>query len=565
VVTITNAETDATLRNLSVTAGGALTIGTGGSYTGTGTLSNAGTLNLTGGNLTAGGVFSNAGGALSIAAGKTLTVASAASGAANTMTFGVKNSTTVGSIVSTVGAINTTNTSTFNVDLTGADKYIPTTTNAGTAFKIADGIGAATIGAGTVSDNSNLLTFTIVLGNDATIAGSNSDIYLKATRTALSAVTGATANEQAVGTVLDSAAVTASVDPIFTTIQGNLASASTAAGVNSVMESLTPTVDGSASNASMDFTGHVSGLADTRLASLRTGEATGMAAGSSASGMTGWLEGFGQHADQGRRGGIAGYTSNTWGGALGVDSADLLDGGVVGVALSYGVTNANSENANTTDTNIDSYGINLYGSTTVAQNFFLNGQLGYAFNDIDQTRHNVGGIGGPVAVADYSSNQYTARALAGTDYPVEGGLTVTPTASVNYTYLDTQAYTETGLGANEHVNSDAVSALDLGIGLDLGWKFKAMNDGDILKPSLHAGYTYDAIGDTIQTTSSFVGIPAAAAFNTRGPDPARSKGDVGAKVVLETVDNWDLSAAYDFEFRSDYNAHSGWVRAGTKF
>jgi hypothetical protein len=32
-----------------------------------------------------------------------------------------------------------------------------------------------------------------------------------------------------------------------------------------------------------------------------------------------------------------------------------------------------------------------------------------------------------------------------------------------------------------------------------------------------------------------------------------------------SVDNWDFSAAYDYDFRSDYGSHSGMLKAGYRF
>jgi outer membrane autotransporter protein len=263
------------------------------------------------------------------------------------------------------------------------------------------------------------------------------------------------------------------------------------------------------------------------------------------------------------RSSIAGYDSSTIGGAMGVDTARLLDHGIVGLAFNYGRTTVDSNNANTTSTDVDSYGLNLYGSREIMSQAFVTGQVGYAYNSINSERHNVGGTG-LTAAADYSSDQYSAKVAVGRDYAVQSGMTLTPSVSAAYTYLDTASFTESGAGgANLSVNSDSMNRLDLGVGVVAGWKLKVANDGAVLKPTLHVGYAYDALGDRVQTTSNFTG--AGASFATQGFEPARSRGDIGAGLSLVTAQNWDLSANYDYEVKSDYDAHSGYVRATTHF
>jgi outer membrane autotransporter protein len=141
---------------------------------------------------------------------------------------------------------------------------------------------------------------------------------------------------------------------------------------------------------------------------------------------------------------------------------------------------------------------------------------------------------------------------------------VTPTVSAAYTYINTASFSETGTGATERNSADAQSALDLGVGVNVAWKLKN-SDGSIMKPALRAGYAYDLIGDAVQVNSSFTGDPAATVFKTKGPDPARNIFNVGAGLTYMTTADWDLSANYDYQYKEDYSAHYGVVRATSHF
>ncbi len=288
---------------------------------------------------------------------------------------------------------------------------------------------------------------------------------------------------------------------------------------------------------------------------------SGVAAGATSHGYSMWAEGYGQHAHQDLRDSVNGYSGNTWGGVVGADSTALLNKAIVGVAVNYGHSIVNSENANTTATDIGNYGINLYGTYDLGQKMFVNGQAGYAYNTIDTTRHNVA-LAGVNANGSTSSDEFDARADVGRDYPVSHGATLTPDVSADYTYLNTRGYTETGSGANLVVGSNSQNALNLGVGGTASWKLKS--DGNVVKPSLHAGYAYDVIGDKLQTTSSFTGAPGVN-FITNGASPQRSTFDLGAKVVYTTQANWDFSGIYDFQVKQGFTANTGEVRATAHF
>ncbi len=395
---------------------------------------------------------------------------------------------------------------------------------------------------------------------------SGHQLEVDATREAITSSLGSalTSNDLAVGSVLDAIKATATGN--LATAENLLASGGSTAALHTSLQSLQPTVDGGAEQAALAVGDETGGIIDTRLAALRTGDTTsGVAAGYSSQGLNTWFEGYGQHAHQDTRSSVDGFSSNTAGGAVGIDTQNLPGGSVVGFALNYGQSWIDSHNANTTRTTMDNYGGNFYGTYKMPENTFVNGQLGYAYNTLTSDRHNAD-LAGDTAVGKTHSDQYTARAALGRNYAMSGGMTLTPLASVNYTYLKTAGYTETGAGASDlTVKGNDQNVLDLGLGVNARWKIKADDQGDIVKPGVHAGYTYSAIDDKVQTSSSFTGDPANTLFTTTGASPARNTFDLGANVVYATVSNWDFSANYDFQYKSDYTSHTGELRATLHF
>lgn len=428
----------------------------------------------------------------------------------------------------------------------------------GQSFTLIDGTGGTGVAAltnGNITDDSFLLSFT----QDTT---STSDLILTAHR-ATGSDAAYTTNNSNVLAALDS--IGASGDATMDTIQANLTTASTQAEVNAILEALLPTVDGGSVRAGFDASVQSLSMMETRLASLRgdvAGE-TGMVAGQLGNGVYAWMQGFGQQATQDVRDGVDGYDSETYGAAFGIDSTTAAENATVGMAVSYAATDVESDNINNTQTDVDSYQLSLYGDLSLSKQAYLEGMLGYAYNDINSVRNNAGGLAAD-ASADYNSDQYIAYAEFGRDFALGGKTTLTPSILSHYQHIAIDDYNETGAGgANLNVENEDLDILELGVGAELSWMLKGPN-GSIVKPAVNVGYRYDVIGDNVASTSSFSGAPGVS-FKTEGFEPDQSTFNAGAGITLATHDNWELSADYDYQMKSDFDSHSGLVRAGYKW
>lgn len=356
----------------------------------------------------------------------------------------------------------------------------------------------------------------------------------------------------------------ASVTGELSTIRASLLTSGTDEG-QEIAESIAPTVDAGAQSAAFSVANTSADIVQTSaLAAAGFGDAeTGMTAGNISQGLRAWGQVFGKTAEQDRRDNVDGFEADTYGIAVGIDTEALADRWVWGLAFAYADTDVDSSNANNTKTDIDTYQLSVYANYDWDDATYITGQLGYAFSDNDTTRNNVGGVTGLTARGDFDSDQFLARVEAGRSYEVGSNTTLTPNAMLNFVHYDAEDYTETGAGtANLVLDTDDINVFELGLGVDASWLYQQA-DGSYLKPELRLGARYDVVGDEAESTSRFTG--GGANFQTKGFDPAQFAIDAGVGVTYFSTTNWELTANYDFEYKEDYDAHAGYLRAAYKF
>jgi len=510
---------------------------------------------VTEGDITVSDLVVTGGNTLTVSAGNSITV-NDMSASAGTFDFEVDSTASFGSLAVT-GAGN-------DVDLTGATITVNVGVGniaAGDELLIADGVAAATGGPGGVAtavvDNSFLWDFDIIDGTGAVAATDNTEIYLQVSAANTIASSSTTSSNESVGDVI--VALSGSTDPQIQAILTSINTATTQEELNDALESAQAALDGGNVAGSLSVTNSSLGITNTRMASLRSGNAqTGIAAGEMTKGVTMWGQFFGSNTEQDERGGVAGYDADNYGVALGFDSEEIVNDTVLGLALSYGNTDVDSKGAGNAKTEIDSYQLTLYAERDLNDRTYVNGMMAYSSHDTE-TRRDVAAL---VARGDYNADQFTIRAETGRSYGFKN-MTLTPNVMAHYTNYSPDRYTETGAGgANLTVDGDNVGIFELGLGVDAGWEFKNVN-GSVMKPEIRANYRYDTIGDKVAMTSSFVG--GGSAFDTEGADPAQGTLNLGATINYYSTDNWEFSANYDFEYKSDYTSNSGFLRASYKY
>jgi len=513
----------------------------------------------TGGRLNLGGA-SNAAqtldldGTLGIDSGSSLTVTTYNADANNgNIVLGVNRdtgATTNGAIAFTGGGAVDLSGSSFSVNIESGSEVL----GSETITNVIQGNGGATI-LPTIVDNSFLYDFTLQQ------AGNNANLIINRKSVTDSATTGN--NAKAASVLLSELEVSENADIVA--VQLNLANAPTQEAYNEVLESTQPAQDAGTSAASGIVSDKTVDLALRRLLYLRNGSRlTGVSSGDEYEDETiggrAWVQGFGSSGEQSARDGIDGYDVTSKGVSVGYDTGGLNEKIVLGVSGTYATTEVSANNANSTESDIKSYQLGMYGTYNTDDDLFINGAFIWGVNDVTSTRKNVGGTGA-VARAEYDSQQITVYSDIGADYKRDA-LILTPSVGAQYSYLETENYRERGAGGlNLRVNEDAVHALEIGPKLGAKWEYQTQG-GKYVMPEVSVGYSYDLIGDESENIATLQG--GGGQLQLEGFESQRHTVNAGTGVSLSD-EVWEVKANYDFELQGDLNIHSASLRGVYKF
>ena len=271
-----------------------------------------------------------------------------------------------------------------------------------------------------------------------------------------------------------------------------------------------------------------------------------------------WAQGFDTYLHQDPRGSSNGYNANVWGASLGFDTP-LLTNSIVGISGGYARDDVRTKD-NSARSGIDSYATSLYGS--YAKNaYYLDLIASFAYNVYNSSRHIAFGGIDRTPTADYEGQQYSGYTEGGYTFKNKN-VTITPLASLQYSHLHINNYTEENADSlNLNVAGQDYDALQSGLGAKLAYKI-AYKECAII-PDLHFKWLYDFIGERQQSTSTFTG--GGASFATNGFDPARSSYNFGTKLIIMTKKNVTLTANYDFELKEDFYSHAGYLNVRYDF
>jgi uncharacterized protein with beta-barrel porin domain len=398
------------------------------------------------------------------------------------------------------------------------------------------GLGAGVTTGITITDNSSQFNFTLKF------TGNN--LVLTVVDTGSSA--GLSTNSAAINNVTTAAFAS-------DTTLSNALNALSGSPRDEALKTLAPVVDGGGVAGAFSAGGATSSSVSTRTASLRTGISAGQglnAGDEITEEKHFWFQGFGTYADQGTRQGVTGFTSVTGGFAMGADkqvSHDL----VLGLAGSFAYSDVNTS-LSQNRTTVNSYQATVYGSYDYGK-YFIDAQVGLAYNGYSGHRFiNVGSVG-RTAVSDYSGYQVSGLVEVGREMSLPKKVKFTPIVGLGYTHVGIPEYSETGAGSsNLNVNGQDYDILNTSFRGEFRRTYEmAMGS---LTPEVMIGYNYEAFNNNIQNISSFSG--GGAAFETVGFDPENHSFLAGAGVAFESMENFDFVASYDLVSKTDYKSHS---------
>ena len=384
---------------------------------------------------------------------------------------------------------------------------------------------------------------------------------------------GATDSQAEVAVAIVDAAADNESDPVLT-LANNIFSAAPSSAANKarakqMLEQLEPqgTELGGATTAVVATGGQVAGVFSDRLSALRGGDSfaasrqTGFATGGHGLDKAFWLKPFGSWGKQSKttdkKQTFAGYSTEGYGLALGVD-APAGDGVRVGVATAYSTTDVTGKGAAKAATDVKSWQVSVYGDYT-ADDYYVEGQLGYGRSAISTTSKVV--ALSRTRKADYDVNQVTASVGGGVPVSLGGAAFVTPTAGLSWTRIGSASYTTKGLGSlNQKLSVSATDVVVGSVGAKVHTRIK--QDTGTLVPSARVGVSYDFAGDQTIVSGKYTKINRA--VKIKGAKVEQFAGTAGLGLTYESP-RWSVGADYDFDARSGYQGHAARLSAKLKF
>jgi outer membrane autotransporter protein len=231
---------------------------------------------------------------------------------------------------------------------------------------------------------------------------------------------------------------------------------------------------------------------------------------------------------------------------------------LVGATFAYGHTYATLDN-NGSNATVDTYSPGVYASYSDG-GWYANALGSYGFADYNQQRKVAIGAFSGTATSNPGGDQIVGDLDGGYDFHC-GHWTLGPTLGLQYTHLDVNSYTETGLpGDNQDVNQDEADSLRSRLGGRLAY---AVQDGGVIfNPHLSASWQHEFMDQSRGITSQFSGV-GAGSFVVQTSNPSRDSAlvDVG----LDAQVNNALTVFTDYTVQvgqSNYFGQS--VQAGFK-
>jgi outer membrane autotransporter protein len=252
-----------------------------------------------------------------------------------------------------------------------------------------------------------------------------------------------------------------------------------------------------------------------------------------------WIKPFGNWLSQGGLDDIPGYDISGGGLVLGFDQL-LSPTTTIGGVLAYASNQIIGQDSASSDVlNLNNYQFGLYGTTRLALNLELNGQIGAAVTRNSGLRSI--DFQSVAAASDYDSR--TGHIGIGLRQIIAATATTTviPSLRVDYAQVNTDAYTETGAGTL-NLNVDQQRYEELLFSAGLRGDFQVSNG---LELSLTAAAGYNALNNQTQITAAYEG--GGASFVTYGEDVSPWLFSLGIGLFRVERDGLDIALRYDLQ------------------
>jgi len=310
---------------------------------------------------------------------------------------------------------------------------------------------------------------------------------------------------------------------------------------------LAPEVSRGGVDAAIAGQSATSNAINTRINSVR-----GLASGDVLADTGVWVQALDGNMDQNSRNGVAGYSANASGVAVGADGK-LNANTTLGLAYSYINANVTSDTGNKTD--VHGNALALYGSWELG-NWFTQGNLSYGRNNNDSKRY----VADTLAKGSYDSDVLSMNVLGGYGFKVNEHLLVEPRVAARYSNVQVDSYNEHGSSAALRNGEQRFETGEVGAGLRVAGNAPLL--GGTVQPEATLMAYHDLIGDRVNQTSAFV--QGGSTFAVTGASSARDsyEGSLGVNYSINAV---TLGASYTYQAKSGYNADTLMFKARYNF
>lgn len=223
---------------------------------------------------------------------------------------------------------------------------------------------------------------------------------------------------------------------------------------------------------------------------------------------------------------------------------------VIGAALGYANTSSDLNRGG--DMDIDSGKASLY-ATYHKRGFYLDAIVGGGYSSIDTSRRTVGGFAvGKTEAADFN-------ALLGTGYDFRAGrFTIGPIASVRYSSVGLDAFSERGALGAMHIDSQSQDSLESATGLRASYTMKLGEA--VVTPEVRAQWMHEYLASN---SSIDAGFTPGNSFAVHGPDVGRDALLLDVGITAQLKPNVSLFSNYSTELgRENYSIQS--ISAGVR-
>ncbi len=272
-----------------------------------------------------------------------------------------------------------------------------------------------------------------------------------------------------------------------------------------------------------------------------------------------WGAVYGSWLDQNDKDGVSGYDGDSYGFITGFDG-NLDDRTNLGFAFAYNRTDIDSNSSIASGSaDIETFQLVSYGRYALGNDSELSFQADISTSNTEGSRTIAFISPTRVARSDADSMSYHVGLDFSKIFTYGDDNVFIPSASLDYTLIDSDDYTETGAGAlNLQVNDNRFEALEVGGDLQLEHQ---LNEKTLLSTNL--GVAYDLIDENVSITSAYAG--GGGTFVVKGIDNGPWVGRAGLGLTTTLDNGTEVIARYDIEAREDFDNQTLSVKARWAF